>query len=530
VSRLTLLWVVLLTVACSQSEPGRTLFGPNAREVKFHQTWVRGSEQNAPWVQTGLVAGERFITAIGNPGDVAVTVAIDGAATDSRILPPLRWTPIASRALAAEIGFRWEGGPLLFGPVHVPSARETPSVLLVSIDTLRADALADMPRLSALAEQGVVFENARTPTPWTLPAHVSMLSGSYPNRHGVRLPDQKIPGDLSLLPELALAAGYHTLAVTEGNYVSATYGFNRGFHGFTENPPLLLENDPRSVSKLADNLTLLEEDLARTEGMSRFVFFHTYEVHCPYLPHDGLADPEGLGGTQWLLDNDGSDLSEQTLSHLRALYRSEVAYVDRTLTPLLEELVSRGNWIVVITSDHGEEFGEHGGLLHADTLYEETMRVPLIILGSDQAPRRVTEAATLVDIAPTIARMLGWPVPESWQGRDLFDARATPLPSFGESFFFGPQIATEDPRLAGIWKGDDKLVQTRNFGRFRAELYNLLRDPAETDDLSDRDLERRDALFIFLERYLKDQPLDPASIEGLSPEQIETMRSLGYID
>jgi len=522
--------LLLLTLACDRPE-GETITPPDATWTKLARTWVAGTEATGAKTLTGLRRGARIATSFGNPGGEPVTLRLDGFEPAELTLPPYRWTHVRGRAKAVPIEARWSGGPVLFGPVHQAGERDQPSVLLVSIDTLRADMLDPeyMPQLAALAQQGRRFTLARTPTPWTLPAHVSLLTGQYPNRHGVRLPDQKIPAGVVTLAEAMTAAGYHALAVTEGNYVSATFGFTRGFAEFHENPPSLLDQDPMSVSKLASSLALLRDRVTALTGMSRFAFFHTYEVHCPYLPRAGLSDPEGLGGTQWLLDNDGRFSDAETYAAIRALYRGEVAYTDEVLTPFLEELVAGGDWIVVVTSDHGEEFGEHGGLLHADTLYEETMRVPLVMIGPGIEPGIDEAPVSIVDVATTLARLVGIAKPERWQGRDLMDPNRPELPIFGETHFLGPHIPAEDPRLAGVWQGTDKLIQTRSFGRFDAELYDLAVDPGEQTNRQATDRVRRDALFIFLTRYLEGRALEATAIEGLSPEQIETMRSLGYI-
>ncbi|MDJ0836524.1 MAG: sulfatase [Acidobacteriota bacterium] len=524
---------ILLLAACGKPESGRHFSLTSPKPVKLGLNTVASEAVTSPHRYEGLTSGRTISLQIGNTSARPITLTLEGAETPSLDLPPGRWTHLETRLTAADLNLSWPSGELRVGRLFQQgSGDKRPNVMLVSIDTLRADHFnaERMPQTFGLMSRGLIFDHAYTPTPWTLPAHVSMLTGQYPAGHGVRLPNQQIPAQLTTLGEAFQSAGYDTLAVTEGNYVSGTFGFYRGFSRFLENAPSMLDRDPTSISKLEANLEILREQLDPLPRTPKFVFFHTYEVHCPYLPRGGLTDDQGLGHTQWLLDNDGKFSDQETYDRLAALYAGEVAWLDRKLAPLLEELLATGNWIIALTSDHGEEFGEHGGLLHADTLYEETTRIPLAMAGPGIAPGRDDRSASLVDLPDTLAALTGLTPPETWRGRNLMDPARKDKALFAESFFFGPQIPVEDPRILSVWLSRDKLIQTRNFNNIRAELYDLAADPGETTNLQSEQQEKRDALFLFLERYLSGKTLDPGVIEGLSPEQIETMRSLGYIE
>ncbi len=529
--RILCLILPLLWLAGCRQEPARTLLLDAAEPLKLGQITVSGSPASSPYVVAEVPRGQHFIVHVANPGKTPISLRLEGAQPESVSLAPYAWTRLRGRLSADTLSFHWQGGELRFSSIYLEAPKKQPNVLLVSVDTLRADFFnaEHMPATFALMSQGTVFDATYTTAPWTLPAHVSMLTSQYPARHGVRQDNQRIPEKAVTLAEVFRDNGYYTVALTEGNYVSATYGLDQGFHEYRENPPSILDKNLETISKLEANLATLTTQLEALDGVPRFAFFHTYEVHCPYVPRGGLKDDQGLGLTQWLLDADGKPLASDDLAQLKALYGGEVSWLDQRLAVFLEKLLARGDWIVVLTSDHGEEFGEHGGLLHADTVYQETTHIPFAIVGPGVPNGQDRRIASLVDVPATLLGRFGFNSPDSWQGKDLLDPEQETVIAFAESFYFGPQIHAVDPRVVGVWRATDKLIQMRNSGKISAELYNLETDPGETNNLQATQKVRRDALFLFLESYLSGKPLDRHLIEGLSEEQIETMRSLGYI-
>lgn len=531
-----LLLLVMLGFAACQSQPGYTVSQVDglSKRAGFTVLPARIAETTH---SMPVEAGRRAWLLLGNGGEQNQVVKITGAEPAQITLPAQQWQVVALQFSAAEVAFQWDQGELWFGDIYVLPERadKAHNVLLISVDTLRADRFVPekMPGLSSLFESGLRFDRAYTTAPWTLPAHASMLTGYTPARHGVREPMQFLDRDTLTLTERLQLQGYFTIGLTEGNYMAELYGLTQGFHLYYEDPPFMMEQDPSRASRLQANLDRLDQALAIHQGEAPlFVFLHTYEVHCPYLPHDGLSDPENMGGTQWLLDNEFKDLSEAQLDHLKALYDGEVAYTDQMLTPLVQRLVARGDWTVILTSDHGEEFGDHGGLLHADTLYEEVTRVPLAMMGRGVNEQGVVqEPVSIVDIAPTVLQMVGAPADPESEGLDLLSTpRAANRSLFAESFFFGPHVPAEKPRLTAVWKAHDKLIQKRNHGQFSAALYALNSDPDERNNLSELELKKRDALFLFLQSYLEGKAFKAGRIESLSPEQLEVMRSLGYTE
>ncbi len=529
-----LLSMVLLGVLCflprCNHEPAVALQMENKTTFRLNGQACEGKEIQGPSYVLETPGGRELILDIGSPGTEPVDLEIAGFGVFA--LKPADWTVLSLRPKGKSIQLSWQGGPLYLGQPYVKARKKSdqPNVLLLSIDTLRYDHFTKehMPLTRALFERGEIFDGVYTPAPWTLPAHASLLTSLYPVTHGVRKPGQKLSPELKTLPGFFQDMGYQTLAFTEGNYVSSTFGLNLGFHRFVEDPPSMMDSDPDRVSRLAANLERARDAVKEDSNGPMFIFFHTYEVHCPYLPRNNAEDPDGLGSTQWLLDNDGKELDESTLNHLRNLYAQEVAYTDLLLAPFLEDLLERGNWVIALVSDHGDEFGEHGGLLHADTLYEEAVKVPFAMVGRGLGTASHKAPGSLVDAPATILTVLGLTPPDTWQGHDLRSSDPR-TPVFSESFFFGPQIKAKDPRIAAVWRENHKLIQTRNFDEITAELFALEGDPEERRNLVETDIEKRDQLFLRMEIYLKGKGATAGEIGELTPEELETMRSLGYI-
>ena len=308
-------------------------------------------------------------------------------------------------------------------------------ILLISIDTLRSDALETYgcprptsPFLLELSAGAAVFENAYCPLPGTLPSHMSMLTGLYPEEHGVYPPSGVLGESIPLLAERFQAAGYRTFGSTEGGYVHGGYGFSRGFEQWSHEADRRESDVETTISRLLRSLAGL------APGERYFAFMHTYVVHDPYGPPEPYASqfwpeapvpslPEQLTGPELLkLDRSGRSLSPRELSFLRARYDAQVRYVDELLRQMFAELRKLGlldSTLVVITSDHGEEFGEHGRLLHHQ-VHRECLQVPLIVLDPRlRAGRRISAVAETIDLTPTILDLAGLTVPMDLSGESL---------------------------------------------------------------------------------------------------------------
>lgn len=298
----------------------------------------------------------------------------------------------------------------------LPPGGERPDIVLISIDTLRADHLGawgyerpTSPNLDALAARGTRFAMARSPSPWTLPSHTTMLTGLLPLEHGVV--DDRSANHSPMVQSRLQEAGYATAGFVTSIFVGRRYGFDTGFDDFTDfgvrTKKSNLERTPNAERLVNKALDWLQE----REGESAFVFLHLYDVHYPYDAPDGFdrqfdrpSRDEELTYKKYFhyLKH---PLSPEQMEHQKAQYDEEIAYVDQQLGRLIEAYGER-EVIFIVTADHGEEFGERGSWGHGHTLGPEQLHVPLIISGA--GPAGVVETAVgLQDIAPTLAELGG---------------------------------------------------------------------------------------------------------------------------
>lgn len=339
---------------------------------------------------------------------------------------------------------------------------------------------------------------------------------------------QKVPPDAVMVQELLRGRGYRTLAVTDGGHMARAFGFDRGFDDFRDGATGV-ESGTR---KLAD---LIRSALGT--GRPVFAFYHTYEVHSPYDP----PEPERTLFGPWpgriaadsgtLLRFENTVLAELTpadLDFLRGQYDGGIRYTDRVLAGFFAELEAMGflkNAVVVLTADHGEEFGEHGGLLHRGMLYEESIRVPLVIAGTGVRVGRVDgRPVSLVDVAPTLLARAGAPAPASMRGRDLL----SPAPGGAEG---GEAVFTQyGPLRYGVRTREWKLI--RNADPPGIELYRMRTDPAERTNLAGERPEAVRELARRLREWQRSQPaLKGASGPAveLNDEEHARLKGLGYL-
>jgi len=422
-----------------------------------------------------------------------------------------------------------------------PAPATKPNILLISLDALRADHLSSQgyhrrttPFLDTLAAQGTRFSHATVNTHGTPPSHTTMFSSLYQETHRVGMEalshDDKaplIPTEIELLPEILQHDGWTTVGVTGGAWMSAAYGFSRGFDHFSDQT----EDASEGAALLAETITT---ELA--SGRPVFAFFHTYEIHSPYQPPEAYADLFGEFTSSirptWpslrrFNQQPKKRLDQADLDFLVSQYDGEIRYVDDCIRELFTRLTEIGfldNAVVLITADHGEEFLDHGGLLHRSTLYEELVRVPLILWGTSVPAGVVDPAlASTVDIAPTLLAAAGIEPPKAMEGRNVLAADSTP---WGDQRVFA-QYGTRNysirtPRYKLIRGPGGKL-----------ELFDLERDPQERRNLA-RDLASLAAeLDDELESWRRGRPRltgDPAATTGIDPATEERLRTLGYLD
>ena len=366
-------------------------------------------------------------------------------------------------------------------------SRDVPNVIIVLLDTLRADHLsaygygrATSPNIDRWAAGGALFTTAVTQSPWTLPAHVSLFSSVEAFRHGMNFPTQgTISRDLPLLAEILRRSGYATRAVTGGGFVHPRYGFVRGFDSYSY--------WPSSKDRSAELETGVDRSIAWLESMENhepfFLFLHTFDVHAPYLPRSPFFEEfhgsetasrvqteivaptrkNGFLGKHRAVLVDGSERvgTPGDLAGLAVdLYDSGIASADRQLERLFEYLARTGlddRSLVVLTSDHGEALGEDGTWAHGH-LDDSNLLIPLAMTlpGSIKPNTTVDRQVRLIDIAPTILDLVGISIPSDMDGRSLvplLDGRVPDHPAPAWSY-----AASTNEGLALRWADEVKFV------------------------------------------------------------------------
>ena len=415
--------------------------------------------------------------------------------------------------------------------------------ILISIDTLRADHLGcygyerpTSPTLDALAEEGVLFEDVTSSAPWTLPAHASMLTGLYPSRHGLKSYQHRLPEEVSTLASLLSERGWATAAIVNSPNLSRGHGLQRGFEEFIEFPFSVKQ---RSPSTLITDRVMSWIEAAGERPL--FVFVHYYDVHSDYRslpeperrfvrPYEGPAD----GSTAQLFAVKRGDLSldPRDVAHIVDLYDAGIAQMDQELGRLVAFLHERGlldESLLVVTSDHGEEFLEHGSVLHGQTHIQEVQRIPLLLRGPG-LPRgmRVATPVSLVDVAPTILSLLGARDAPASDGLDLSPLWRGETGGLDERYLLGEA----DHGLEGsdvtrsVRHGNFTLHLHRPTGQHR--LYDLSRDPEERVDVASEREEISRGLLAHLREREEARAVEAPTRE-LDSEEIEQLRSLGYV-
>ena len=390
-----------------------------------------------------------------------------------------------------------------------PAAPTPPNILLITLDTTRADHLgtygdreARTPNLDRLASQGVVFEHAVAAAPITLPAHVSLFTGMYPFMHGVRN-----NGNFSLsdrLPTLATAlrsAGYGTAAFVSAFVLDQRYGLARGFDEYDDRVSLERRGD-RTIAAAADWLTA-----HAALGTPLFMWVHLYDAHDPYDPPPPFREP-----------------------FPDRAYDGEIAFDDAMVGRLLDRVDALGlrtSTIIAVVGDHGESLAEHGEATHGMFVYESVLRVPMMVAWQGHLPpRRVPAVVRAIDLAPTLLDLASQPALPGAQGQSLAalargGRRIGPESAYGETYF--PLFYMNWAPLRSIQDGRWKFIDAP-----APELYDLSIDPGEQMNLVPLEAARVAAL----RRALDQLTGGRAGVMSRRPIERDTaqkLAALGYI-
>jgi arylsulfatase A-like enzyme len=437
-----------------------------------------------------------------------------------------------------------------------------PNVILITIDTLRADRLtvygakrANTPTLDRLAREGTLFESAISPMQMTRPSHYSILTSLYPRDHGVV--NNKIslePGFLTLT-EVFRNAGYQTAAFVSVSLLGENSGAEKAFDHFV--PPD--ERRVRSADEVIPDVLRWFDRSSRDKPF--FLWVHLFDPHIPYAPPPDFA-PESANpefadlrkATKEVLiaigQKHGGDLPRTAFDRIVDLYQGDINFTDHWLGMLIDKLrreETLDEAIVALTADHGECFENGIYFEHADCLYEGAARVPLIIRHPPVVPSgaRRPEVVELLDVAPTLLSLASIPVPKDFLGRDLFEPSDEPRGSAFLQHPFYSNIGVHNRQLLrldsvagdpvknlliaeeqiGIRTADWKYLATGE----RVELYDLKNDPGEVRNLASERPEIAAALQERLDTWSAKHPQYRADMGQINDEMRATLKALGYV-
>ncbi len=446
--------------------------------------------------------------------------------------------------------------PLLLAAVLAVacSPAKPPSVVLVSVDTLRADALGAYggavatPTFDRFASEGTLFEEAFAPAPATAPSHATLLTGQAPQRHGVLRNGDVLPAGATLA-EAFRARGYATAGFVSSFVLDPRFGWDHGFEHFDAVLPAAGATMGKGrpypgafwsaqrfdgFDRRATATTEAAMRWVETAPQPFFLFVHYFDPHAPYVPPKIFADR--TASVRFPLD--GRDLPGVAPAQLERLvqqYHGEALYVDDALAALLDAVARRtgDKALVVLTADHGEGLGQHAWLEHAVYLYDEQIHVPLLVRWPGRVPagRRVATPVELADVAPTVLELAGVASSATRDGRSL----AAPIRDGSEPPahpVFGIRRLVDEKTN---WDQGVKLsVRTRDWKYIFAsespdELYDLTRDPMERHNVLEERSERAKEMRGQLEAHVASLPKlhDPAP---LSEETRRALQALGYAE
>jgi arylsulfatase A-like enzyme len=432
-----------------------------------------------------------------------------------------------------------------------PPLFDRPPIIIIDIDTLRADHLGcygyhrpTSPEIDAFSEHAVRFEWAFAQAPNTPPSQASILTGLYPTTHGRIGDNQLISAEVITLAEVLRDFGYDTAAFVDGGLMSGRYGYDQGFDIYDDEAGHLEKIGPKAADWLLDRL----DDPARARRPF-LLLVHTYDVHSPYEvtpepfrsqfasevdePSEAYrSNMSGVMADVWKAASttDPPRLDDVQMAWAVAMYDGGIRHVDNwfgRFMDLLERVGVRQQSIVVVISDHGDEFQEHGSLFHS-RLYATVTRIPMIIRFPEDRWRGVVSSTVQsIDLMPTLLAAVGSPSPDHLQGRSLMPLvrgeRLAPRTAFSESPYHGRRIAAADAQHRLLWTLRDS----------SSELYRYREDPLEQHDLSARHAEEADRLEAEMSLWrdrVEAHRYPRAMAPELDEEAAAQLRALGYLE
>lgn len=444
------------------------------------------------------------------------------------------------------------------------SETSLPNIILVTIDTLRADHLScygykqiTTPAIDALSREGVLFEKSVSQEPQTNPSHWSILTSKYPTAHGSLINGHTVNKNDFNLAELLLKKGYRTAAFVSSYVLDSSFGFDAGFQEYDDEFHILRGISKLGSFKVFEKIGLFDKNnsferrgdqtnkrvfhwLEQKSRSPFFLWVHYFDPHAPYnppAPYHSKFDPAYQGRFKEDFNFDSlskkMSYSEGEITHIKALYDGEINFIDAQIHNILNklrELNLYDNSIIVLTSDHGEDLMENGSFGHGDALFDTSIKVPLIIKfdKSEFSNRRVKDQVQSIDIMPTLLERLNQKAPKELQGNSLLSLiheREKNKPKDGFSETHTP-VASKTKYSIRNEKWKLIVTQEENI----RELYDLEKDPWEQENLSTKGVIEEKLLEEKLKKWLKKNKMISKSLlnQKINREVINKLKNLGY--
>jgi arylsulfatase A-like enzyme len=538
---------------------------------------LRTLSSRSPW-RTWLVAGVA----------AAAVLSVAPLARVLRRVRPARWrTGLAAALLAVGVLGAVRGFRAPSGPVSVPSAGEVapggavrPNVILITIDTLRADHLSaygykrrTSPVIDGLAAEGVLFVNAFSQSTWTKPSTASLLTSHYPTMHQTNLEKARLPEAELLLFEVLRAQGYRTAVLSGNPWITVEYGFDQGVDYFysiyderfarvtlfmpaLKRPNNLVDAPVYNLIKrfVQGELSTTERDdrlqaeaarwLATNPPRPFFIYLHMMSPHHPYNPPPPfdrafVDNPQTPPVTSYprksyFFGEHGDPLPPAQLADMVGRYDGDILFADTMVGKLvatLGRLALLDDTVLIVTSDHGEEFYDHENWGHGHSVYNELLHVPLVIRypALFAGGARVSVPVSAVDVMPTILELSGAPIPSSAAGRSLVALmRGTDPAPAGETY---SELLYRYGSGRALIRGSQKFVGITVGTEERRELYDLVADPGETRNLAGAapDTPRFATRLAEVRTWAEEHRVDAAEAH-VTTDMEQRVRALGYVN
>jgi len=512
---------------------------------------------------------------------IGLAVAIVGAAIVSLVRGSRRtaiWSGVIAYVLLVAVGVvasvaaKPAPDDAAFQPPATPASG--PNIILLVMDALRADylplfseeAVAETPRLEAFAGDAVKFQNTFSHASWTKPSFATIFSGLYPEGHTATAKTSSLPGEVKTFPELLTGGGYYTKGLANNPNITAIFNFHQGFVDYVDLKPDLMFWASPSSSKLSLYSVLRKvrerieaglpwssmavtdfyqpaESVTRTtldwlDGDERpeetpfFLFVHYMDTHDPFMDWEN----PGVGYARARMESPNPD---EDLEPMKRAYNLEIEYLDKHLGALFDGLRERGLYddsLIIFTADHGEEFYDHDGWWHGQTLFDELIHIPLLVKlpGNAMAGQVNLDLARHIDLGPTILQFAGTPKADTMTGQSLFVG----VGAFGngETAYVYAENDFEGNDLQAVRTMDAKVIRA-NEGNPRehapVELYDLAADPGETTNLAGQNDVREGTLLKVLDdmqAHIQENAAEPMLLEGTPEELEEQLGALGYLE